>query len=633
MDFDNLFPDDMNNENVSDREYVEKEIDIDTNVINRFNKLTNYKIARNEPCPCGSGKKYKNCCANVEPDKELDYYLKEIHKHNSKPIKEKSMNDIETFYQLLKKANQDYPVNSIFSNLAGIIAWYADEPEQAIKYLLKHFHIVNEEISKDTLQILISSLYQVKDYVETENQLEEIAKVVDYPVLDLHLGEVKLILGKNKKGYQKLMDGYKKSNNDIYYLNDTVKILKENRQYKKAYQLVAKYFYKFNLLDKRVDYNNAEMAKELIDEIYNLEDEVISTKEYKGYVEEIIEVFDVLNLNTELTEETIKKIEKIIGTEIDIGFYLEGLLNHHAEYQYISDNEQALLGLSEDSDVLIDLIIRANYFNKDYQKVIDNFRLIFDSNYINSSSKKYIQEYLKLYLKSLYHVNNQKYLEELLKILDENIEEDIASFIKETTLDLNAITELNILQWIREVNKNRYLDDQKIIDFQLYSLLDFPYIADKTVLDEDQKEWITKLLSDFDNYDKDTFIYHYSKWILDKSSDKKYEKDLEEIVEYPAGTENSRSLKYLIIIKMLDPNRILNDPPEKDKPILYGREFHEMLAKFKKGDFKNILTAMEEYPYDFRYILESLMLIMNIEEIQTVINESINIDNIQELIE
>ncbi|RAZ95039.1 hypothetical protein DK853_32050, partial [Klebsiella oxytoca] len=22
------------------------------------------KIGRNEPCPCGSGKKYKNCCGN-----------------------------------------------------------------------------------------------------------------------------------------------------------------------------------------------------------------------------------------------------------------------------------------------------------------------------------------------------------------------------------------------------------------------------------------------------------------------------------------------------------------------------------------------------------------------------------------
>lgn len=25
-------------------------------------KIKEYKIGRNDPCPCGSGKKYKNCC-------------------------------------------------------------------------------------------------------------------------------------------------------------------------------------------------------------------------------------------------------------------------------------------------------------------------------------------------------------------------------------------------------------------------------------------------------------------------------------------------------------------------------------------------------------------------------------------
>lgn len=25
-----------------------------------------YKIGRNEPCPCGSGKKYKNCCLKTQ---------------------------------------------------------------------------------------------------------------------------------------------------------------------------------------------------------------------------------------------------------------------------------------------------------------------------------------------------------------------------------------------------------------------------------------------------------------------------------------------------------------------------------------------------------------------------------------
>jgi preprotein translocase subunit SecA len=27
------------------------------------------KIARNEPCPCGSGKKYKQCCGKSGPKK------------------------------------------------------------------------------------------------------------------------------------------------------------------------------------------------------------------------------------------------------------------------------------------------------------------------------------------------------------------------------------------------------------------------------------------------------------------------------------------------------------------------------------------------------------------------------------
>jgi preprotein translocase subunit SecA len=31
--------------------------------------LTEKKIARNDPCPCGSGKKYKNCCGKSGPKK------------------------------------------------------------------------------------------------------------------------------------------------------------------------------------------------------------------------------------------------------------------------------------------------------------------------------------------------------------------------------------------------------------------------------------------------------------------------------------------------------------------------------------------------------------------------------------
>jgi SEC-C motif-containing protein len=32
------------------------------NIIHVLEKQTGAQIGRNEPCPCGSGKKYKNCC-------------------------------------------------------------------------------------------------------------------------------------------------------------------------------------------------------------------------------------------------------------------------------------------------------------------------------------------------------------------------------------------------------------------------------------------------------------------------------------------------------------------------------------------------------------------------------------------
>jgi len=38
--------------------------DEDDTVKRKFTVINKGKIGRNEPCPCGSGKKYKHCCGN-----------------------------------------------------------------------------------------------------------------------------------------------------------------------------------------------------------------------------------------------------------------------------------------------------------------------------------------------------------------------------------------------------------------------------------------------------------------------------------------------------------------------------------------------------------------------------------------
>jgi len=50
------------------------------------------KIGRNEPCPCGSGKKYKKCCMNAKNPKPVDYKKLYADKYD---IRLKSERDIE----------------------------------------------------------------------------------------------------------------------------------------------------------------------------------------------------------------------------------------------------------------------------------------------------------------------------------------------------------------------------------------------------------------------------------------------------------------------------------------------------------------------------------------------------------
>jgi hypothetical protein len=54
---------DDDNDDDDDDEYVEKEEKAFDNVSHRsFTVVNKRKVGRNEPCPCGSGKKYKHCC-------------------------------------------------------------------------------------------------------------------------------------------------------------------------------------------------------------------------------------------------------------------------------------------------------------------------------------------------------------------------------------------------------------------------------------------------------------------------------------------------------------------------------------------------------------------------------------------
>lgn len=64
-------------------------------------KMNRTKIGRNDPCPCGSGRKYKKCCMR----KYRDARLQELTRTAVKPKKPISINPITPFdYRALKTA-------------------------------------------------------------------------------------------------------------------------------------------------------------------------------------------------------------------------------------------------------------------------------------------------------------------------------------------------------------------------------------------------------------------------------------------------------------------------------------------------------------------------------------------------
>ena len=89
-----------------------------------------YKIGRNDPCPCGSGKKYKQCCANspadfVEPERKghagaaeraIDWLMNKHRKAVSVAITERLFDELSPEEEEALGANDPETWNSIQHN-------------------------------------------------------------------------------------------------------------------------------------------------------------------------------------------------------------------------------------------------------------------------------------------------------------------------------------------------------------------------------------------------------------------------------------------------------------------------------------------------------------------------------------
>lgn len=152
-------------------------------------------IGRNEPCPCGSGRKYKKCCLEKDKAKDIarnrvklaegqfDTIMKKVIEFSSeyeKPYKNKCEVDFGiTNYELENVMNVYYLVNFKYNKQSSIMLDYLNKNKANINK-------TDEEIIENTLNSYMS-VYQVKEKDINKVLLRDILLNEDLYVEDIDL--------------------------------------------------------------------------------------------------------------------------------------------------------------------------------------------------------------------------------------------------------------------------------------------------------------------------------------------------------------------------------------------------------------------------------------------------------------
>ena len=171
----------------SDKEFNEKKFldklqSFQKNMDNKYlNKQLSSKIGRNDPCPCGSGKKYKKCCIDKPIKKFLEYqgYIDEDVNRYPKKKKKETQKDLYDFWK------EDYiEIDKILHKVfihKSIPRWikrdYETENLQNLEDLSLAFQkikkIIQEENIKSALEYnqKVSIHYDIEDFIERYSEL------------------------------------------------------------------------------------------------------------------------------------------------------------------------------------------------------------------------------------------------------------------------------------------------------------------------------------------------------------------------------------------------------------------------------------------------------------------------------
>lgn len=125
--------------------------------------VRSYDIGRNEPCPCGSGKKFKKCCARNNPELTVEDYFDAV----------KEAEEEEEVLDLLKSAVKDYPLEHRFLLPLIVYTLQNNQYQEAGKYLEHAWQLMGTDLDEAFISPLINIMLDQDQIDEAESVVRQ----------------------------------------------------------------------------------------------------------------------------------------------------------------------------------------------------------------------------------------------------------------------------------------------------------------------------------------------------------------------------------------------------------------------------------------------------------------------------
>ena len=148
-----------------------------------------YKVGRNDPCPCGSGKKYKKCCDNVSPERDREEYLVILYNISGESWQENyagsradlDKDKLDRFTFCLEDAVRDYPLDHEFIEALALVYYLKRDNEKAREMLRRLWRLQG---SREMRKQLLLAYFQLLMVANEERKLLKLLQEFEDEIQD-----------------------------------------------------------------------------------------------------------------------------------------------------------------------------------------------------------------------------------------------------------------------------------------------------------------------------------------------------------------------------------------------------------------------------------------------------------------